>query len=46
MSRLDKRIEALLKIEMVTKASNINEFTAQEIINEINFIIDKAYEQE
>ena len=42
--RLDKITEALLKIEMVTKASNINEFTAQEIINEINFIIDKAYE--
>ncbi len=45
MSRLDPTQMALLKIEAITKSFN-GDWTKQEILNEINQIIDKLWEQE
>ena len=42
MSRLNTKERALLEIEAITRGYN-SDFSKQEIINEINIIIDKAY---
>ena len=43
MSRLNIKERALLEIETITRGYS-SDFSKQEIINEINTIIDKAYE--
>jgi|TARA_Y100000401_G_scaffold1758_1_gene1328 hypothetical protein len=45
MSRLDKRIVALLKIEMFTKSGlEYSDLSKEEILKEINQLINEAYE--
>ena len=44
MSRLDPAQSTILKIEMITKS--YNQWTKQEMIEKINTIIDKSWEQE
>ena len=44
MSKLHAAQSALLKIEMITKS--YNQWTKQEMIEKINTIIDKSWEQE
>jgi len=47
MSRLDKRIVALLKIEMFTKSGlEYSDLSKEEILNQINQLINEAYEPE